>query len=293
MNDVRHLSTLFLLLLSLPSCRETATSHTTGVPESRQPSPSQQALANIGSLESIFTKETSLSYHGYTITKLKKTISVEDIKTEVSYAVLKEGEKVVANFDGLYHPMGNATEFGLFSFLGGENKQLVVEQSIPRNWAHWIVTLIPNYRLIFDSKTWAVDGELSTTDVNRDGVFELRKTLTTFYDFDKLPPSDSPVIEILFVYDRNIQEYVPANQVFQDYALRGIDEQIKSLNPEDERRYLSEVVRILLRYIYAGKRDQGWYFYDTEYKLPNKDAIKSDVLGKLKNEPVYNFIYNR
>jgi hypothetical protein len=49
----------------------------------------------------------------------------------------------------------------------------------------------------------------------------------------------------------------------------------------------------VLRYIYAGKRDEGWAFYDRQYKLANKDLIKSDILNKLRNEPVYKFIYDR
>jgi hypothetical protein len=241
----------------------------------------------------MFTKETSLSYQGYTVTKLHKTVNVEGIKTEVSYAVLKNGERVVANFDGLYHPMGNATQFGLFPFLGGETKQIIVEQSIPRNWSHWIVNLVPDSHVIFDSRKWAVDGELTPVDVNQDGLFEFTKVLTTFYDFDKLPTSESPLIDIVFMYDRDAKEYIPASRTFQEYALKGIEDEVRSLQRNNEQTYLSGVVHIVLRYIYAGKRDEGWSFYDRENNLANKDLIKSDILNKLRNEPVYKFIYDR
>jgi hypothetical protein len=250
-------------------------------------------VENTKTIENIFTKDTSLSYQGYTVSKLLKTVNVEGIKTEVSYAVLMKDEKVVGNFDGLYHPMGNATQFGLFPFIGGETKQIIVEQSIPRNWSHWIVNLVPDSHVIFDSRKWAVDGELTPVDLNQDGIFEFTKVLTTFYDFDKLPTSDSPLIDIIFMYDKDAKEYVPANRTFQKYALNGIEDEERSLEENKEKSYLSGVVHIVLRYIYAGKRDEGWAFYDRQYKLANKDLIKSDILNKLRNEPVYKFIYDR
>jgi hypothetical protein len=291
--NLRYLASLFLLLLWLPSCRESAALRPTGVSENRQPASAQQNLENTKAVENIFTKETSLSYQGFTVTKLQKTVNVEGIKTEVSYAVLKKGEKVVANFDGLYHPMGNATQFGLFPFLGGEAKQLIVEQSIPRNWSHWIVNLVPDSQVMFDSRKWAVDGELTPIDVNQDGIFEFTKMLTTFYDFEKLPSSESPLIDVLFIYDANAREYVPSSRTFQEYALKGIDDEIRLIQHNNEQSYLSAAVRIVLRYIYAGKRDEGWSFYDREYKLANKNLVKSNVLDKLRNEPVYKFIYDR
>lgn len=291
--NLRYLASLFLLLLWLPSCRESAASGPTVVSENRQSVSAQQNLENTKAIENIFTKETSLSYQGFTVTKLQKTVNIEGIKTKVSYAVLKKDEKVVANFDGLYHPMGNATQFGLFPFLGGEAKQLVVEQSIPRNWSHWIVNLVPDSHVMFDSRKWAVDGKLTPVDVNKDGIFEFTETLTTFHDFQRLPSSESPLIDVLFVYDANAREYVPSGRVFQEYALKGIDDEISLLQHNNEPGYLSAVVRIVLRYIYAGKRDEGWSFYEREYKLANKNLIKSNILDKLRNEPVYNFIYDR
>ena len=290
--SLRYVASLFLLLFWVPSCQESETVRPSAF-KNRQPTSAQQSSYNPKSVENIFTREPLLSFQDYRVSRLQKTVYVEGIKTEVSYAVLKKGEKIVANFDGLYHPMGNATQFGLFPFLGGETKQLIVEQSIPRNWSHWIVELVPDSQVIFDSRKWAVDGELTAIDVNQDGIFEFTKMLTTFYDFEKLPSSQSPLIDVLFSYDLNEREYVPASRTFQEYALKGINDEVRSLQKDNEQSYLSAVVRIVLRYIYAGKRDEAWSFYDGEYKLANKDLIKSAILNKLADEPVYNFIYNR
>lgn len=293
MNDLRYLTELLLLILLLTSCRESTALRAPRGPEQPPFARPQQQPQQTEKIEKIFTNEALLSYQGYTVIKLRKKVNVEGIKTEVSYAVLSKGERIVAVFDGLYHPMGNTTEFGLFSLIGGESKQLIVEQAIPRNWSHWIIKLVPDFKVIFDSRRWTVDGELTLVDVNQDGVFEIRKMLTTFYDFHKLPMSEAPLIDLLFMYDRNTEQYIPANQVFQDYALKGIEDEVRSLQPNEERKYLSGVIHVVLRYIYAGKREEGWSFYDKQYNLANKSLVKSDVLNKLRNEPVYKFLYDR
>lgn len=109
-----------------------------------------------------------------------------------------------------------------------------MEQSIPRNWTHWIVNFVPDSHVIFDSRKWALDGELTLVDVNQDGIFEFTKILTTFYDFDKLPTSESPLIDILFMYDNSAKEYIPAGRTFQDYALKGIGDEVRSVQRGNE-----------------------------------------------------------
>ena len=291
--NLGYLASLFLLLLLLPSCRESAALHPTSVPENRPPASAQQNLENTKAVENIFTKEASLSYQGYTVTRLHKTVNIEGIKTEVSYAVLKKGARVVATFDGLYHPAGNTTEFGVFSFLGGKPKQIVVEQAIPRNWRHWIVSLSPEVQVIFDSGDYGVDGELLPIDVNSDGVYEFSKMVTAFYGFENLPSSEAPLIDMLFKFDEKARKYLPANHIFQDHALKGIEEEIRSVDSDAGKKELSNVLHIVLRYVYAGKEQEGWAFYDKEYQPPNKGQVRSKVLERLGNEPVYKFIYGK
>jgi hypothetical protein len=253
----------------------------------------QKNRDKLESLEDIFVNDNSLTYDGYTIVARRKNVSVEGISTETSYAVLQKGQRVITTFEGLNHPMGNVTRFGLFPFLGGENKQFIVEQSVPRNWSHWIANTVPDYHLLFESRKWGVDGELKIVDVNQDGVFEFSKVMTALYDFEKLPTSQSPLVDVLFAYDTSAHEYLPASQNFQEFALKGIEDEMRSLDRSDERTYLSTMVHIVLRYIYAGKRDEGWAFYESQFKLGNKDQIKLDILNKLRSEPVYRFIYTQ
>lgn len=289
--NLRYLSSLFLLLFWLSGCHESEALRPTKVPENRQPTAAQQNSQNTNRVEDIFTSDPLLSYQGYTVTKFQKTVDVEGIKTEVSYAVLRKGATTVATFDRLHHPAGNSTQFGLFPFVSGQPKQLVVEQSSPRNWSHWVIQLVPDFKVIFDSGKWSVDGELTPVDVDRDGTFEFTKTLTILYDFRKLPTSASPLIPVLFRYDLNAKEYIPANQLFPEYALKGIEDKLTSLDRNNAQTHLAGVLHVLMRYIYAGKRDEGWAIYEKEYKLADKDLVKAEILGNLASEPVYKFIY--
>lgn len=95
------------------------------------------------------------------------------------------------------------------------------------------------------------------------------------------------------MYNRNTKEYIPANQIFPEYALKGIEDELKSLDRSDAQSYLAAVLHILMRYIHAGKREEGWAFYEREYMRADKDLIKSEILNKLASQPVYKYIYER
>jgi len=48
-----------------------------------------------------------------------------------------------------------------------------------------------------------------------------------------------------------------------------------------------------LRYIYAGREDEGWRFFDREYSRSDKDEVREEVTEILKDDKVYQFIYKR
>ena len=62
---------------------------------------------------------------------------------------------------------------------------------------------------------------------------------------------------------------------------------------EVSESYLSVVMQVMLKYIYAGQEVDGWEFYNREYQLSDKDAIKSDLRKALKSDPIYQSIYRR
>jgi len=55
----------------------------------------------------------------------------------------------------------------------------------------------------------------------------------------------------------------------------------------------SAVLDVLLRYLYAGKRDEGWAFYDQHYDVGDKESLRTQLKDKLKQDAVYREITNQ
>lgn len=296
MNHLIKCSGLFFLLTSLICGALSAVSHRQTIPAA-EPSPSSDKREEYpDQINSVFVKQDTLSYGGYDVMKLKKRVRVEQTSglTEVSYAVLKRNGKVITKFDGVYFGLGNATDFGLFPFLGGEARQLAVSQTVPRGGRHWVVDLSSEARVIFDSGDYGVGREeFSVIDIDKDGVREISMPVTAFYTFENMYMAETPLPEIIFKYDRKAGKYFPANPVFQGYALRGIEDEIRQLDPNDESSYLSKRLDIALSYIYAGKEAEAWSFFDKEYRLPDKEEMKAKIKAVLKTEAAYKYIYGR
>ena len=295
MNHLSAWYSLFLLKTVLGGCQPNPTiskpasnSQAQATPSSRQPD------KYIHLLESASNKSDALSYGGYDLVKLLKKVKLEETPslTEVSYAVLKRKGKVLAKFDGVYSGVGNATDFGLFSFLNGEAKQIFISQTIPRGGRHWVVNLSPDFRVIYDSGDWGVGrDDFTVIDVNGDSVYEISQEMTAFYSFKNISSSETPLPEVIFKYDERERKYLPANHLFPDFALEGIKMQIENLRI-DERR-LSSVLHIVLRYIYAGKDQEAWSFFEREYTQADKEQMKAKILAVLQDEAVYKYLHRK
>ena len=214
--------------------------------------------------------------------------SVRDL--EVSYAALMKNNRRLLKFDGVYFWSGNETELGLFDLLGNGSQQFIVSQTVPRGGRHWVVSVSPQIRVLFDSWDYDVGREeFNVIDIDKNGVYEIVLPVTAFYDMqDKMYIGEIPLPEIIFKYDAKAGKYLPANHLFLDYALHGIDQDIAKLVTEDDRNYLSRRLAILLRYVYARKAAEGWDFFEREYQRPDKEEIKARIKLVLKRSPVYN-----
>lgn len=253
-------------------------------------------------LESIFTKADRLSYKGYVIEKFKT--SGEDSW----YATLKRGEHVVAKFENGWNR--EWTSFGLFPFTGGEPRQLIVEQfsgGAHCCYSHWIYDLSSSSpRLLFTNEKYGTGNALYPVDIDGDGRFEFRQSVMAF-DYFHLSHASSVFPQAIFAYDEKAVEYRPANRRFSAYGLKGLDADIKELealkakgNPEGDdiytERYFSAVLQVTLKYIYAGKADEGWAFFEREYRTHegiSLEKMRAEIKEVLSNEPVYNYIYSK
>ena len=247
-----------------------------------------------------FVKEDSLLYNGFEVVKLEKEVTQETSgnRVRVSYAVLRKGDQVLAVFEGIYSPMGNGTAFGLASLLGSQSKQLLVSQTIPRRGRHWIADLDSNGAVLFDSRDFNLGREDALVmDIDKDGVSEIGLALTAFWNFGPTASSEQEALPmIVFKYDPAARKYLPANPFFA-YGLDHIDEDAKEVDPGETASdtvasgYLEKRLGILLRYVYAGKREQGWAFFDRTYKRADVDQIRPAIQKRLEQEPIYSFIY--
>ena len=239
----------------------------------------------------IFSDE-EISYGGYEMRHLTEKVSDEYVRDlEVSYAALMKGDRRLLKFDGVYFGDGNNTGFGLFDLLGNGTQQFIISQTVPRGGRHWVVSVTPpgvSPRVLFDSRDYGVGREeFYVIDLDKDGVYEITLPVTAFYEMqDKMYIGEIPLPEIIFKYNAKAGKYLPANHLFLDYALRGIEQDIARLR-SGERNYLSSRLDILLRYIYARKAKEGWAFFDRRYRRSDKQEIKVRIRSVLKRAPVY------
>jgi hypothetical protein len=48
---------------------------------------------------------------------------------------------------------------------------------------------------------------------------------------------------------------------------------------------------VVLDYVYAGRRDLGWDFFNNHYRASDKEVIRSKIEGVLRGSPVYRMTY--
>lgn len=292
------------LVAAFLGCNSSAGSQSVSIPKTQpgaSPTPSEEYPQQ---LIDIFVDEDRLSYNGYDVLRLKKKVKYEypnekgEIKSdliEVSYAVVKRSDQTLATFEGVYFGLGNSTDFGLFPLLGGDSKELIVSQTVPRGGRHWVISFSPDFHVLFDSVDYGVGREeFSVIDIDKDGRYEISLPATAFYSMqDVMYIAEIPLPEIVFKYDEGAKKYFPANQLFQEYALKRIEDDIKKLNPDEKRNYLSKRLAILLRYIYAGKEDEAWAFFDSEYRSSDKEEMKAKIKAVLEEDGVYRYLYRK
>jgi len=255
----------------------------------------------------VLSGDDRLSYNGYVVEKRHKKVRHDyppkmrsrPSWIDISYAVIKRKDRVLAKFDdNIYFGLGNNIRFGLFSFLGGPTKELVISQDISRGGTQWVISLSPRPHIIFDGPKWAAGREgddMRIIDLDNDGVYEIIVPLTVFYGFSEwVPTGRTPLPMAIFRYDKKAREYVPANLQFQDYLLKGVAGEKRNISPPEDRiNHITDILPIVVDYIFAGKEKEAWTFFDESYKLSDKKEMKAKITAVVKGQPVYHFIYKK
>lgn len=244
-----------------------------------------------------YTQEDSLEYKGYVIRKIAHKEKPEGLtEAVVTDAVIQKNGKTLLKFDGIYYGLGNATDFGLFPFLGENEKQLVVSHTIPRGGAHYVIDFSPDPKVIFNSESFEIFGEdFGIKDIDSDGIYEISLVKSVYYF--NFASSETPFTRIIFKFDNQTEKFLPANHKFPEFKHKEIDDQIKRFNESKDKRF-SDVLGLTLTYIYAGRENEGWKFFDENFapddwalgKVEDKEQTKEKIKAALKKEAIYKFI---
>ena len=261
----------------------------------------QVASSKVDPLEAAYIDGDKLSHQGYDVERSTHAGGRE------STATIKKNGRIIATLrnGGLGK---DSTRFGLFSLLDGESKQLVILQYTGGAhccWTYRIYDFQPNLHVIFDDETYGLDYlgyELHPEDIDGDGTYELTQAVMTF-DYFHMSHASSVFPTAVFSYDKKSRTYVPANQRFSAYVLDDIEKDLKALelarrdidsqNLQHHEVYLSAVLRVMLKKLYAGNEADAWKFFNAEYRLSDKDEIKSDIKKALRHDPIYRSLYKR
>jgi hypothetical protein len=284
------------LLLSLSNAQAHAKVHSTSFLDCSSYIPDQFSEP-IGDVSVSYSDVGRLSYASYEISKAVRKLKAPNLRgyTEVEYAILMKGTKRVATFDGRPEQLSEV-RFGLFSFLGGAAKQLVVEQTSNKYWRYWIVNLVPNFEIIYDSGKYDLVFELRTIDADKDGPLELVQGLGSFWYIlgDNVTSPRQPII---LKYHPSIRKYIPANKQFQTFVLQDIDQRIGKgreikQNMNNSSCYAA-IIDVTLRYLYAGKPKEAWAFFEREYNQSDKREQEVALKKLVNKDSVYKAISRR
>jgi hypothetical protein len=246
-------------------------------------------------LDHILIKDNRLSYKGYVVTK------TYDPDRRVSEAVIRKGQRVLARLKQ-GNNLADLTSFALFPFLGGKEKQLIIQQH--HGGAHccysWrIYDLYPAFRLIFKSERYPIgDGvdDALIEDLDKDGTFEFIQNSNKFAYFNHRCFVCLPRPVVVFRYDKTAMQYLPANHIFPSFALRDVKasiDKVKALNSDRYGDSFPYVLDVALSYIYAGMERRAWAFYDRHYESSEKKTVKRLIKRELRNDGIYRFLYSK
>lgn len=247
-------------------------------------------------LNRICTSSDELNYEGYEVRRNY------DEKAERSVVTIKKRGKTLAiHSDGEGIARKEASCFGLYPILGGKTKQLLVVQTSAGAhccFSYHIYDLRQKLRLLFDSTKYQIgDGfdELEFKDLDRDGVHEFTQLDMTFDYWEDMAYVSSSQPENVFQYSPRAKRFLPASKKFSAYLLRDVAKDIKNLDPSDPAQHWRESFDITLRYIFAGKENVGWKFYDKQNGIRpgGRDRMKTKIKNALKRDELYRSIYGR
>jgi hypothetical protein len=241
----------------------------------------------------------SLTYLDYTIVR---TLDPQD--STYGVAIFKNKQRVWRSREETIRPEYN--EVKLVSLLRDGAKQLFVQHfsgGAHCCWTSIILELSDSVHTLFHSDDYTDLGyQLTMSDLDRDGMMDLHMTIITFDYFDRLTHAISPISSAYFSYSPSTRRFVLTSRKFSSLILNKTwehEQRVKAIADttdfarfEDIRGdYLSSVLKVLMDDVFAGQKEKGWKFFDTWYRLADKDQMKRKIQQTFEASTVYQELY--
>jgi hypothetical protein len=291
---VLALSFLFLLGCAKPPAPVVAPTAPTPAPVVASPVPPPDKTV---ALSAHYSKDGKLAFNGYVATR--EAIKIEG--RDYYQLTIRRSGRVVRVLDR----QSTTLEFGLFEFVKGRPPFLFVE-SFSGGANCCAVLSVYDIRAGFKTVFFDASKSISIADVDGDGTFEISLAYIGFDYYDCFVNLNSPRPAILYAFNPKKGQFAVASHRFPEFTLKEIenlkaeaDEIGKTIRDPKAKRYdaqencdlLSKVLEILLIYVFAGRRDEGWAYYNRVYTLSDREEMRAKIEKKLKADEFYRAIY--
>lgn len=257
-------------------------------------------------LDKVWANDRGLFYKGYGIKKTCVTNNVEYRNLDCKLKITKNGKTLEA-FTADYI-LENWLQFGLFNFLGGRDKQLIVHTysgGAHCCYDYMIYDLSPGFRKIYDSRKYDaandIGNELFPEDMDGDGVYEFRRDVMA-YDSFHASHADSVFPPAIFEYDPKKRQFDFARRRFSSYfkseilqSQRWLEwgrQTCKNESPDSCKLTERWFVRAkFLNLIYGGRQTEGWKYFEENYIFEDKESYRKDIKDAFRDDVTYRSIY--
>ena len=249
----------------------------------------------------LYTSIDSGQYGNYEVKSFRDTVDGR------SFVAVASSQSQIAGLGTNDNGYGSGPSFWIDSLLGAHTQQVVLH--VYTGGAHCcdlytIIDLTDTGRVVYDDNHYTdMQYWMDTPDLDSDGVKEIVRCSGLFdYFLASHALSSFPIV--VLKYSRTAGRYVPTPQLFRSYFQHYIDSLIQECKDCDahpewgktadcRERCAAPILSVLFQYIYAGRRDEGWHFYDEHYRAADRDSVRTLVDQLLKTSPVYKEIYPR
>jgi hypothetical protein len=262
----------------------------------------QDSLRHNDWQSNVFSWSDTLSYAGYTI--VRSCDSLDESMQIWSVVILRNGK--------LIHRLGEGVngrescKMGLYPFLGGDGKQLLVE--LYSGGAHccyryWIIGFKHGIQVLYcPDEDDDLGGITRLIDLDGDRTVEFVRYVISFDYFEPLPHFASPYSFAVFKFSPAKNKYELSSKAFPQIILgdtvgQAVQFQYLFTKPqayESDRKMeiVSFMVRAIINYTYAGMRAKGWSFFDRMYTLSDKEQLRQNIKKRFANSWTYKQLYS-